>query len=206
VNVFKPKHLATLIVTTTAMIFFGVGIAHADAFVNPTGPAEGACLAEGTGGIANGCFGPTFAISGTGTAGANSCWKTAVAVSVLGSACAAPDGNVLGVPVNGAAISGTGPASGDYVAVSGTNSAQAGVVAVSGTGVASSGLVAVSGTNSANAPVASPPSPAGPGWNCSVGGATAFLTALVSNPSTARAAAAAIIGCIGAIALGAIPS
>ena len=48
--------------------------------------------------------------------------------------------------------------------------------------------------------------PAGAGWNCSVGGATAFLTALVSNPSTARAAAAAIIGCIGAIALGALPS
>lgn len=101
------------------------GAAHADTWVSPTGAAEGACLASGTGGIANGCFVPTFAISGTGTAGVNSCWKTALAISLLGSTCAAPDGSVLGVSEGGVAISGTGSASSDLVAVSGTGSASA---------------------------------------------------------------------------------
>ncbi len=129
--------IAIAVVAGVASFFTSVAVAHADTFVSPTAPADGACLSEGSGGIANGCFAPTFAISGTSTAGANSCWKTALAVSLLGSACAAPDGNVLGVPISGAAVSLAGASSADWIAVSGT-------------GPASSGWIAISATNSAN--------------------------------------------------------
>lgn len=134
----------------------------ADDLVSATGPAEAACLASGSGAAANGCFGPSFAVSGTGSAGADSCWKSTVSVSVQGTACGAPDGAVLWQPsglegVNGEslvgiAVSGTNTASSDGVAISGTNAASSDGVAISGTGTAKGGLLRVSGGGPLNAP------------------------------------------------------